>query len=143
MNKIVDLKSKLTSTPVESEKTDFEIHHISEDNLNKVSFNNFGTERKEKSYPSETPSKPSAPQNSSSPSPQIEVDFGMFSELVANPNSKKVIRENPNAKVIINANLLTQLAAGGDAKNNNRIQVIFLIGLIIGIAFTWVLINEF
>ena len=114
---VLDLKSKINHPNQPEKEGDFEIHHIGKTEI------------------SETPTQ--------HPSKNIEVDFAMFSELTSHPQAKKVIEEYPDAKIIMNANLLTKLASANESRNTRNItSVIFCIGLIIGIIFTWILLTQ-
>lgn len=135
---IIDLKSKF-NTSNDSSKADFEIHHITE--TEKESFLPKPPTQPLPEIKVETPSA-EQPSQPSQPSKTIEVDFAMFTDLVSNPNSKRIINENSEEKITLSANLLTKLASATEEKNNNKLSIIFCIGLIIGITFAWVLLNE-
>lgn len=146
MEDIIDLKSKLgkQTTPPPEEKNDFEIHHISKGEFDPLRFTQKQAFRSANEDPNLTKSTSNISTNSQEhPSKTIEVDFGMFSELVSNPNSQKIIRDFSNEKISMSANLLTKLASTSEEKSNNKLSIIFCIGLIIGITFAWVLLNEF
>jgi len=141
---IIDLKSKFPKKEVETrEKADFEIHHISENEkrtfIPKIEKKTIHELKEENPATTEKPSQIISPTE---PSKTIEVSFTMFSELISNPNSKKIINENSEEIITLSANLLTKLASATEEKNNNKLSIIFCIGLIIGITFAWVLLNE-
>lgn len=149
MSKIIDLKAKLEkkpSKPTPKSEPEFEIHHI-----DKPQISNFKQERPVLVQPTitteteiPTPQTPVEPiPTKLTPTQEIEVSFKIFSELISHPNSKKVIEENSDDTITLNANLLAQLASANEPNiNDYKAKIIFCIGLTIGVAFTWILLTQ-
>jgi hypothetical protein len=135
MSEIIDLKSKLGNRKKNQEieeKIEFQLHHIDTQKELPKDLEN-------KAQTVET-SKPELTK--SAPEKTIEINFQTFSELIKSSNSEKTITENSEETVIISANLLAKLASSNEESTNNKLPIIFCIGIIIGLAFAWIIFNE-
>lgn len=71
----------------------------------------------------------------------VKVKFDKFASLVAAHATKELIEQCREEDVIVSTNLLTDLANSGKSDDGKKIPVIFLIGIILGIALTWILLK--
>ena len=84
----------------------------------------------------------SMPVTPSNESPKtVKVSFANFVQLVANHNYEEVIKENADEDVIVNSDLLTELANAHEQEEERRIPAIFIIGVILGIIVTYILLT--
>lgn len=78
------------------------------------------------------------------PGTQVKVKFGKFVQLVATHNCSEVIDHNVNEDIIMNSNLLMDLAnAHEDAPPNRKMPTMFVVGLILGIFAAYILFKFF
>ncbi len=72
----------------------------------------------------------------------IKVKFEKFVQLVATRNFVDVLEKNKNEDLIMSSNLLTDLAGAMEEKTEKKTPIIFLVGLALGIALTYLLFNH-
>lgn len=73
------------------------------------------------------------------PGEKVRVSFAKFAQLVSRSDVEQVIVANPEAEVIIDTNLLAELATPSEEEEERKIPVIFSVGLVIGIVLTYIL----
>ncbi len=73
------------------------------------------------------------------PSEKVRVSFAKFAHLVSRSDLEHVMDANPHAEVIIDTNLLAELATPSEEEEEKKIPVIFSIGLVVGIILTYIL----
>lgn len=73
------------------------------------------------------------------PQEKVRVSFAKFAQLVSRSDLEQVLTSNPNAEVIIDTNLLAELATPSEEEEERKIPVIFSVGLVIGIVLTYIL----
>lgn len=83
-----------------------------------------------------------SPGHSGEPKEQIKVKFEKFVTLVATRNFLPILEKNRNEDIIMNSNLLTDLASAVEEKQEKRSPLIFIIGLAIGVIITYLLFNH-
>lgn len=72
----------------------------------------------------------------------IKVKFEKFVQLVATRSFVDVLEKNKNEDLIMSSNLLTDLAGAVEEKTEKKTPIIFLVGLALGIALTYLLFNH-
>jgi len=75
-------------------------------------------------------------------SENVKVKFDKFASLVAAHATEELIEQCRDEDVIVSTNLLTDLANSGKSDDKKKIPVIFLIGIVLGIAVTWILLKS-
>lgn len=90
----------------------------------------------------------SAGRAESEPSEHIKVKFSKFVQLVASrgdsPEIEEVMKNHGEEDIIVNSNLLTDLASVSESDIQDKIKklpIIFLVGIIIGIIITYLVIQ--
>lgn len=73
------------------------------------------------------------------PGEKVRVSFAKFAHLVSRSDLEHVMDANPHAEVIIDTNLLAELATPSEEEEEKKIPVIFSIGLVVGIILTYIL----
>lgn len=68
----------------------------------------------------------------------IKVRFGTFVNLVANHDMDEVVAENAEKELIMEANLLTELASSRDQREERKVPLVFLVGIAIGVVLTYI-----
>lgn len=68
----------------------------------------------------------------------IKVRFGTFVNLVANHEMDEVVAENAEKELIMEANLLTELASSRDQREERKVPLVFLVGIAIGVVLTYI-----
>lgn len=68
----------------------------------------------------------------------IKVKFSTFVSLIANRDLEDVFESNSDQQIIMNSNLLTELASSKDRREDKKIPIVFLIGIAIGIVLTYI-----
>ena len=68
----------------------------------------------------------------------IKVRFGTFVNLIANRDLEEVFTQNAEQQLIMNSNLLTELASSKDRREEKRIPIVFLVGIAIGVVLTYI-----
>ncbi len=95
----------------------------------------------------EEPSKHSEPSfqkvghDAVNTSTMVKLKFDKFVTLIASRDSEDVFDKHMDEDVIISAELLTDLASTADVKEGNKTPFIFLVGILLGIAVTWILLK--
>jgi len=74
----------------------------------------------------------------SPPKELIKVKFGVFVNLVANHDTEGVISANSGKDIIMDTNLLTELASSRDRREERKIPLVFLVGIAIGVVLTYI-----
>lgn len=80
----------------------------------------------------------SAPAAEAPPKDVIRVKFASFVQLVSQYDLESVMEANKNEDVIINANLLTDLASSREKREEKRVPLVFLVGIAIGVVLTYI-----
>ena len=75
-------------------------------------------------------------------SENVKVKFDKFASLVEAHATEELIEQCRDEDVIVSTNLLTDLANSGKSDDKKKIPVIFLIGIVLGIAVTWILLKS-
>lgn len=68
----------------------------------------------------------------------IKVRFGTFVNLVAYHYMDEVVAENAEKELIMEANLLTELASSRDQREERKVPLFFLVGIAIGVVLTYI-----
>jgi len=68
----------------------------------------------------------------------IKVKFGTFVNLVANHDMEDVVSANADKDIIMDSNLLTELASSRDQREERKIPLVFLVGIAIGVVLTYI-----
>lgn len=68
----------------------------------------------------------------------IKVRFGTFVNLVAYHDMDEVVAENAEKELIMEANLLTELASSRDQREERKIPLVFLVGIALGVVLTYI-----
>jgi len=76
------------------------------------------------------------------PKDTIKVKFGKFVQLVANHDFDEVIEAHAEDEIIMTSNLLTDLAGAHDKREERKIPLIFLVGIVIGVVLTYIFFNQ-
>jgi hypothetical protein len=72
-------------------------------------------------------------------SDKVAVQFSKFVQLVASHSYVELVDRNADEEVVINSNLLMDLANANDRIQNRRMPLIFLAGIVIGIVLTYII----
>ena len=86
--------------------------------------------------------KTTGPQKEQEPKELVKVKFSKFVQLVTVRDCADVVANNENEDIIINSNLLTELASSHDEREEKKIPLVFLVGLAIGVIITYILITK-
>lgn len=76
------------------------------------------------------------------PKETIKVKFGKFVQLVANHDFDEVIEAHAEDEIIMSSNLLTELAGAHDKREERKIPLVFLVGIVIGVVLTYIFFNQ-
>ena len=68
----------------------------------------------------------------------VKVRFGTFVNLIANRDLEEVFDANAEQQIIMNSNLLTELACTKDRREERKIPIVFLVGIGIGVVLTYI-----
>lgn len=68
----------------------------------------------------------------------IKVRFGTFVNLIANRELEEVFDANADQQIIMNSNLLTELAGSKDRREDKKIPLVFVVGIAIGVVLTYI-----
>jgi len=74
------------------------------------------------------------------PASRVKITFGRFVKLVANHSFLDVVERNADQEIIISTNLLTDLANAHDGQNERKLPIVFILGIVIGVALTYILL---
>lgn len=74
-------------------------------------------------------------------SEKVKVRFDKFVNLVASKNYEEIYEHHADQEVIINADLLTDLAASGEDKGDKKIPIFFIVGILLGVVVTLILLK--
>lgn len=77
----------------------------------------------------------------SRPSDKVKVKFDKFVNLIATHAYEDVINKHLDQDVVISTDLLTDLANAHEEKQDKKMPMIFLVGILLGIIFTWILLK--
>jgi hypothetical protein len=75
------------------------------------------------------------------PHDKVKIKFDKFVNLVASHAYEEVFDKHVDDDVIINTNLLTDLANAHEEKQDKKMPVVFLVGIVLGIVLTWILLR--
>ena len=76
------------------------------------------------------------------PKETIKVRFGKFVQLVSNHDFVDVIESHADDEIIMTSNLLTDLAGAHDKREEKKIPLVFLIGIVIGVVLTYIFFSQ-
>ncbi|MBU1019458.1 MAG: hypothetical protein ABII07_02250 [Patescibacteria group bacterium] len=76
------------------------------------------------------------------PASRVAITFGRFVKLVANHSFLDVVERNQNEEVVISTNLLTDLANAHDRVTERKMPIVFLVGIVLGVAVTYILLTR-
>jgi len=76
------------------------------------------------------------------PKETIKVKFGKFVQLVANRDFAEVIDAHAEDEIIMSSNLLTELAGAHDRREEKKIPLVFLVGIVIGVVLTYIFFSQ-
>jgi hypothetical protein len=74
-------------------------------------------------------------------SEKVKVRFDKFVNLVAGKNYEEIYERYAEEEVIINADLLTDLASSGEDKGDKKIPIFFIVGILLGVVVTLILLK--
>ncbi len=74
------------------------------------------------------------------PASRVKITFGRFVKLVANHSFLDIVERNADQEIIISTNLLTDLANAHDGQNERKLPIVFILGIVIGVAVTYFLL---
>lgn len=72
---------------------------------------------------------------------KVKVKFDKFVNLVASHAYEEVFEKHIDEDVIISTDLLTDIANAHEEKQDKKMPVVFLIGIILGVVLTWILLR--
>jgi hypothetical protein len=75
------------------------------------------------------------------PHGKVKIKFDKFVNLVASHAYEEVFEEHVDEDIIISTDLLTDLANAHEEKQDRKMPVVFLIGIVLGIGLTWLLLR--
>ncbi len=78
---------------------------------------------------------------SSQPYGKVKVKFDKFVSLVASHAYEEVFEKHIDEDVIISTDLLTDLANAHEEKHDKKMPLVFIFGIALGIALTWILLR--
>lgn len=86
---------------------------------------------------------PTAEEKPREPSEKVKVKFEKFVQLIAMHNFEEVMKKHAEADIILNTNLLTDLANAHmeEQPSGRRLPIMFIVGIIIGIVVTYLLLR--
>jgi hypothetical protein len=76
------------------------------------------------------------------PKETIKVKFGKFVHLVANHDFADVIEAHADDEIVMSSNLLTDLAGASDKKEERKIPLVLMVGIIIGGVLTYIFFSQ-
>lgn len=76
------------------------------------------------------------------PKDTIKVRFGKFVQLVANRDFAEVIDSHADDEIIMSSNLLTDLAGAHDRREEKKIPLVFVVGIVIGVVLTYIFFSK-
>ncbi len=74
-------------------------------------------------------------------SDKVKVKFDKFVNLIATHAYEDVIEKHVDQDVVISTDLLTDLANAHEEKQDKKMPLIFLVGIVLGIVFTWIILK--
>lgn len=72
---------------------------------------------------------------------KVKIKFDKFVNLVATHAYEDILEAHQNDDVIIGTDLLADLANAHEEKSDKKMPVMFIFGIVLGIAITWILIK--
>ncbi len=75
------------------------------------------------------------------PGDLVKITFARFVQLVANHSFIDMVDKNADQPVIVSGNLLADLANAHDRSSGRRLPLMFVGGLVIGIAITYLIVK--
>ncbi|MBD3360376.1 hypothetical protein GF366_01085 [Candidatus Peregrinibacteria bacterium] len=75
------------------------------------------------------------------PHTKVKVKFDKFVNLVATHAYEEIFDKHLDEDVIISTDLLTDLANAHEEKQDRKMPVIFLVGILLGVVLTWILLR--
>jgi hypothetical protein len=84
----------------------------------------------------------SASYDDLTPKEIIKVKFGKFVQLVANRDFSDVLDAHADDELIMSSNLLTELAGAHDKREEKKIPLVFLVGIVIGVVLTYIFFSQ-
>ncbi len=75
------------------------------------------------------------------PHDKVKVKFDKFVNLVATHAYEEVFEKHIDEDIVISTDLLTDLANAHEEKQDKKMPVVFLIGIVLGVILTWILLR--
>lgn len=75
------------------------------------------------------------------PNNKVKVKFDKFVNLIASRANDSVFDAHMDEDIIVSTDLLTDLASAQEEKKGNKMPVIFLFGILLGIGLAWILLR--
>lgn len=75
------------------------------------------------------------------PHDKVKVKFDKFVNLVATHAYEEVFEKHTDDDIVISTDLLTDLANAHEEKQDRKMPVVFLIGIVLGVVLTWLLLR--
>lgn len=72
---------------------------------------------------------------------KVRVKFGKFVNLVLNQEFEDIFHRHMETEIIMDSDLLTDLASAQDRKKDRKLPLIFLGGIVLGIAVAWFILK--
>jgi hypothetical protein len=76
------------------------------------------------------------------PKDTIKVKFSKFVQLVTNHDFADVIATHAEDEIVMSSNLLTDLAGASDKKEERKIPLVFIVGIVIGVVLTYIFFSK-
>lgn len=76
-----------------------------------------------------------------SPHDKVKVKFDKFVNLVATHAYEEIFEKHIDEDIVISTDLLTDLANAHEEKQDKKMPVVFLIGIVLGVILTWILLR--
>ncbi len=75
------------------------------------------------------------------PTNKVKVKFDKFVNLIATHAYEDIIDKHVDQDIVISTDLLTDLANAHEEKEDKKTPLLFLLGIVLGIAVTWILLK--
>lgn len=76
------------------------------------------------------------------PFDKVKVKFDKFVNLIASHAYEDVLSRHVDDDVIISTDLLTDLANAHEEKEDKKMPLIFIFGIVLGVVVTWLLLKQ-
>ena len=75
------------------------------------------------------------------PHSKVKVKFDKFVNLIATHAYEDIFDKHIDEDIIISTDLLTDIANAHEEKQDRKMPVIFLVGILLGVILTWILLR--